>query len=297
MVSLSILGIFVLSALFFVSEGFQILSSAARGKTAFTCNSNWDSSILRPRSGLSSGSDANNIIPDTNTASMDVTPPQTQEEKTKAVGNLVENDEWLGLTLELSELIRTAVIEDIKTNAREFLGKDNYEVGDISKEIDSRVKSEVARMRGKEDYEVGDLVMVMDKTAKELTSELTGKPYETGDLSKELDKRVKNALARYCGKEEGDYQFGDLSKEIDRRVKDRVSQYLGKDYEFGDITREVNNQRKAWVEDFLGKEAAEQYQFGDITKKAITNFTGKDKYEFGDVTKKLMNNIFKKDKQ
>jgi hypothetical protein len=76
--------------------------------------------------------------------------PQTQEEKAKAVGNLVENDEWLGLTMELSELIRTAVIEDIKTNAREFLGKDNYQVGDISKEIDSRVKSEVARMRGKE---------------------------------------------------------------------------------------------------------------------------------------------------
>lgn len=76
--------------------------------------------------------------------------PQTKEEKAKAVGNLVENDEWLGLTLELSELVRTAVIEDIKTNAREFLGKDNYEVGDISKEIDSRVKSEVARLRGKE---------------------------------------------------------------------------------------------------------------------------------------------------
>jgi hypothetical protein len=76
--------------------------------------------------------------------------PQTEEEKAKAVGNLIENDEWLGLTLELSELVRTAVIEDIKTNAREFLGKDNYELGDISKQIDSRVKTEVARMRGKE---------------------------------------------------------------------------------------------------------------------------------------------------
>jgi hypothetical protein len=102
--------------------------------------------------------------------------------------------------------------------------------------------------------------VVMDNAAKELTSELTGKPYETGDLSKELDRRLKDAVARYCGKEDGDYQFGDLSKEIDRRVKDRVSEYLGKEYEFGDITREVSKRRKAWLEGFLGKEAAEQYQ-------------------------------------
>jgi hypothetical protein len=106
--------------------------------------------------------------------------------------------------------------------------------------------------------------VVIDKTAKELTSELTGKPYKSGDLSKELDRRVKNAVARYCGKEEGDYQFGDLSKEIDRRVKDRVSDYLGKEYEFGDITREVNDRRKAWLEDFLGKEAAERYEVSSL---------------------------------
>jgi hypothetical protein len=108
--------------------------------------------------------------------------------------------------------------------------------------------------------------VVMDNAAKELTSELTGKPYETGDLSKEMDRRVKNAVAKYCGKDEGDYQFGDLSKEIDRRVKDRVSDYLGKEYEFGDITQEVSNRRKAWMEDFLGKEAAERYQVSSLLR-------------------------------
>ena len=88
--------------------------------------------------------------------------PITEEAKTDAVGNLVENDEWEGLTMELSEIIRTAVVEDIKTNARDFLGKDEYEMGDISKEIDSRVKSEIATLRGNEEYELGDLIVVMD---------------------------------------------------------------------------------------------------------------------------------------
>ena len=182
----------------------------------------------------------------------------TEEEKAEAVGNLVANDEWEGLTMELSELIRTAVVEDIKSNAREFLGKDEYKVGDISKEVDTRVKAEVAKMRGKAEYEIGDLVVVMDEMAKDMTSDLTGKPYETGDLSKEIDKRVKGVVANFCGKET--YQFGDLTKEIDKRVKNRVSEYLGKDYEFGDITKQVEKQRKAWVKDFLGEKAAEEYQ-------------------------------------
>ena len=44
--------------------------------------------------------------------------------------------------------------------------------------------------------------------------------------------------------------------------------------------------------DYLGNEdAANEYVFGDLTKKAISNFTGKDNYEFGDVSKKLFKNI------
>lgn len=60
----------------------------------------------------------------------------------------------------------------------------------------------------------------------------------------------------------------------------------------GDISREVENRRRAWVNDFLGEEAAKNYEFGDITRKALRNFTGKDKYEFGDVTKKVLSDIF-----
>jgi hypothetical protein len=82
-----------------------------------------------------------------------MTPEEEEEEqevRVKEVGNLVVNDEWEGLTMELTEVIRTAVMEDIKAKSREFLGKDNYEIGDLSKEIDARVKTEVANLRGKE---------------------------------------------------------------------------------------------------------------------------------------------------
>lgn len=88
--------------------------------------------------------------------------PVTAEEKEAAVGNLVENDEWEGLTMELSEVIKMAVVEDIKTKTRDFLGKDDYKVGDITKEIDTKVKKEIASMRGNEEYQLGDLVVVMD---------------------------------------------------------------------------------------------------------------------------------------
>ena len=61
-------------------------------------------------------------------------------EEVVQVGNLVQDDEWMGLGMELSELVRTAVLEEAKKNTADFIGKDDYKVGDITKEIDSRVK-------------------------------------------------------------------------------------------------------------------------------------------------------------
>ena len=54
-------------------------------------------------------------------------------EDAKKVGNLVADDEYLGLSMELTELVRTAVIEDLKKKTRDFTGSDAYKVGDISK--------------------------------------------------------------------------------------------------------------------------------------------------------------------
>jgi len=186
----------------------------------------------------------------------------TPEEEAK-IGNLVANEEWAGLSMELAEIVRTAVIEDLKKNSREFLNKDEYAIGDFSKEIDRRVKDEVAKMREKDEYELGDFSVVLDDRIKEMVCEMTGKEeYEFGDLSVEIDKRVKSEVAKFCGKDE--YEFGDLSVELAKRTKAGVLKYTGKD----------------------------DYQFGDVTKQAIKNFTGKEDYQFGDVTKKLMGNLF-----
>lgn len=220
----------------------------------------------------------------------------SEEEKNKMVGNLVEDDEWNGLGMELTESIRLAISEDIKRNAREFIGKDEYKVGDITKEVDARVKDELAKFRGKEEYELGDFTKAMDEMSKKMVEDFTGKPYETGDLSSALDMSIKSGVAKFCGKDT--YEFGDLSNEIDGRVKDRVSGFTGKaDYEFGDISNEIESRRQEWAKEFLGEEAASNYVFGDLTKKSISNWTGKDDYQFGDVTKKLAEGLFGKKKK
>lgn len=190
------------------------------------------------------------------------------EEEQRRVGNLVADEEWAGLSMELAEIIRTAVVEDLKKNSREFLGKDEYALGDFSKEIDNRVKSEVAKIREKDDYELGDLSVVLDDKVKELVCQLSGKEnYEFGDLSVQIDIRSKKLVAEFCGKE--NYEFGDLSKELAKRTKEGVLDFTGKS----------------------------DYKFGDLTKTALKNLSGKDDYQFGDVTKKVMGNLFKKNKK
>lgn len=198
----------------------------------------------------------------TNEASGEAPAQLTAEEEEK-LGNLVADEEWVGLSMELAEVVRTAVVEDLKKNSRDFLGKDAYAVGDFSKEIDKRVKEEVAKMREKDDYELGDLSVVLDAKVKAMVCELSGNDeYKFGDLSVEIDQRVKESVSQFCGKDS--YQVGDLSKEIAQRTTKGVANFTGKS----------------------------DYQFGDITKTAFKNYTGKDEYEFGDVTKKLMGNLF-----
>jgi hypothetical protein len=82
-------------------------------------------------------------------------PIELSDEEKKAVGNLVADEEWAGLSMELADVVRTAVVEDLKKNSRDFLGKDDYAIGDFTKEIDRRVKEEVAKMREKDEYELG----------------------------------------------------------------------------------------------------------------------------------------------
>ena len=112
------------------------------------------------------------------------------------LGNLVADDEWLGLATELAIVLRSSVRERMKANVRDFIGKDEYKVstpahlshyagsrrcvlllqiGDISKEADARIKRMVADMRDKDEYELGDLSIAIDGLVKEEVCKLTGK--------------------------------------------------------------------------------------------------------------------------
>lgn len=86
---------------------------------------------------------------------------------------------------------------------------------------------------------------------------------------------------------------------FERLLSDRliILDFVHFSKQFGDISREIESRRKAWVKDYLGDEAAANYQFGDITRKALGKFTGKgDDYQFGDATKKLLGDLFGKKK-
>mmetsp|Transcript_12056 Transcript_12056/g.26106 ORF Transcript_12056/g.26106 Transcript_12056/m.26106 type:complete len:315 (+) Transcript_12056:83-1027(+) len=224
------------------------------------------------------------------------------EERKEKIGKMIADDEWLGLAVEMTEAVRAAVVQDVKKKQKavadgvkgkttEFIGKDQYKVGDIAKTLDAKVKQEVANLRGKDDYELGDLTIALDKASKDMACKLTGKDdYEAGDLAIHVDGEIKKIVADYCGKDE--YEVGDLTKEITARVTTRVLTFTGKDdYSFGDIVKEVNGRRQAWAKDFLGEEAWENYEFGDIATKAMKDF--KKGYKFGDISKKVAGKVAK----
>lgn len=223
------------------------------------------------------------------------------------VGNLAEDEEWLGLGMEMAIVVRSAFRESVKKNVKEFTGSEDYKVGDLSKAADEKIKGEIAKLRGKDEYELGDLSLAMDALVKDEVCKMTGKDsYEAGDLSVEIDARVKVAAAKFAGKET--YEAGDLTREISKRAKASAIEFTGRsDYSFGDVSRELNKRRAEWVTGYLGKEYAfgdlttklvsdftgkDDYKFGDLTKTAVKNFTGKDEYEFGDISKKLGQMMF-----
>ena len=88
------------------------------------------------------------------------------------IGNLVEDDVWLGLAT-LAIVFWSAVRETIKANVADFIGKDDYKLGDVSKEADARIKGMVADLRGKDEYELGDLSIALDTLVKEEVREMT----------------------------------------------------------------------------------------------------------------------------
>lgn len=68
-------------------------------------------------------------------------------------------------------------------------GKDDYEFGDISIEIDRRIKAEATALVGKEDYDLADLIIAIDDRTEERVKELTAKGLEQlSDIKAEIEK-------------------------------------------------------------------------------------------------------------
>jgi hypothetical protein len=91
-------------------------------------------------------------------------------------------------------------------------------------------QEEVCRLTGKEAYAAGDLSLEIDSRVKEAAATFCGTDeYRAGDLTREVDRRAKASVAQFTGKEE--YSFGDISLELERRRAEWVQGYIGKDYE------------------------------------------------------------------
>ena len=194
--------------------------------------------------------------------------------------------------------------------------KKKYKFGDIT-------KSFVTKITKKDDYEFGDLSRSLDKAAKEKVATLSNKDsYEFGDLARYVDSKVKEQVNEFTNKES--YKFGDVTKEIVNKLKTReytlddmiilfkillafgaglspVASFLPAklliemlDYSIvGDlgskliaaITTELDKRmKKAFTGD-------EDYQLGDLSKKAVLNYIGKEEYTFGDITRFVLDSV------
>lgn len=138
----------------------------------------------------------------------------------------------------------------------------DYEPGDLSKEIDTRVKQKVAEFAGKDSYEFGkfaaadcDQYIGLDRLLRQIE-----RPNEYISLHLTHNIRLNSPST------------GDLSKELDKRIKVRVEEFTGAgEYKFGDISRAVLDRRKDWIKSLLGKEAAENYVFGKLMQPTPLN--------------------------
>lgn len=139
-----------------------------------------------------------------------------------------------------------SVRQAITGSLESFVGKKDYAMQDVTREIMARCKSGVDKL--------DDIYLE--------------------DIAKEIDLVGQAAVASFTGKEE--YEFGDITKTVNARATEAVKDFTGKEkYEFGDITQEALRRGGDAVKSFTGKD---EYKFGDITKTVLKNiFGGGDK--------------------
>mmetsp|Transcript_5468 Transcript_5468/g.9003 ORF Transcript_5468/g.9003 Transcript_5468/m.9003 type:complete len:331 (-) Transcript_5468:49-1041(-) len=176
------------------------------------------------------------------------------------------------------------------------LGDDkDYQFGDITKAVTGKTKQAVANFTGSDngDYQFGDLTKALDQKAKDKAAEFTGKlDYQVGDVSQEVLRRVRN----------GDYQMEDvillckilvtLGAEFSPLASALPAKFLLQLVNYG-LAQEVGGKVfdvAATTLDRRMKEAVTgdaDYALGDLTKKSILKFIGKEDYEFGDLSRTI----------
>lgn len=172
----------------------------------------------------------------------------------------------------------------------------------------------------KSGYRFGDLTRGLLKKVQEDSS---SSGYKFGDISRWLDKKAKEQVSKFTKKE--NYQFGDMSKEVIRRLKDgeytrddlwlflRIVATIGINLQpvtsvlplkvlmqllnmtmeasiaqtVGDkVVSALTNEIEGRVKELVTGDS--NYELGDFTKRALSNWTGKETYEFGDVTRTML---------
>lgn len=168
-------------------------------------------------------------------------------------------------------------------------------------------------------YRFGDLTRGFLKKVQE---ESGNSSYQFGDISRWLDKKAKEQVSKFTKKE--NYEFGDMTKEIVRRFKDgeytrddlllflKIVATIGINIQpvtsvlpLKVLTDLLNMVMEASIAQTVGERVAtaitgeidarmkemvtgdRNYQLGDITKRSLEKWTGKE-YEFGDITKTLL---------
>ena len=176
-------------------------------------------------------------------------------------------------------------------------GESEYKFGDLSKHLDREAKARVAQLHNKTTYEVGDLSRYLDQASKQKLSEWTEKErYEFGDVTKTILRKVS----------ERDYDFSDLVLLLKTLISfgagmSSVSGFFPikmlidlLNYSImGDLGQKVVSAIAEEIDKRMkyALTGDENYALGDLTKKEILKYIGKENgeaYEFGDITKTVL---------
>jgi len=169
-----------------------------------------------------------------------------------------------------------ALVERIKARAiadtRTLTGKDQYEVGDISRAVASSLRRELSARLSSGEWDLEDLSLLL-RTVLLLGAKVS--PAARLLPVQALIQAYSAQLASELGERTVAEVVNRLQSKLYEGASSAVGSYTGKEkYELGDITKKA-------VADLTGKDVG-QYQFGDITRTIAGKFFGGDEKDAGD---------------